>query len=561
MKIRIALATVLLAGSTAVTARPLSPVASPGTAHAPATVDAHVPQWLRQARVPGVAIAKIEHGRLAWTAAYGERAPGQPMTTDTVFNVASLTKPVFALMTLQLVAHDRLRLDDTLSGDWLDPDIANDPRSRLLTARLALSHQTGLPNWRGNEKLAFEFEPGTRHEYSGEGYEYLRRAIEHRTGTSMRSLMRQTVLKQVSMPHTWFGWNDKAREHLAIGYNEAGQPYPDTGLEGRPANAAANMLTTVDDYGRFAAWVARGADLPRPLFAQMTRPQSLNTHPAEHFGLGWRIVQVDDHAVLSHDGRERGVRTQVFVVPSTGEGLVILTGSDNGELLTRPLVRATLEHGDALLNAVSADVWTYLQRMPPGKLPAVARAVIGSPSFMGQLLYAVDTGLVQSSSLDPAQKRQAHAAITPFVQAMLEHRVPLEHAKHLVEMLVESGKQGPHWRDRFSAAQAEAWRAALVELPAAPVELKLADSLLASYAGTYRMPSSQLLITIRKTADGLQASAKGMPVVKLQARSPTLFSFKEDNTRFEFVRDGNGKASGVRVIWSATRSELAPRVD
>ena len=104
---------------------------------------------MKQAQVPGVAVARIEHGKLAWTAVYGERAPGQPMTRQTIFNVASLTKPVFAVMALHLIAEGKLELDSRLSDDWVDPDIAEDPRRKLLTPRLALSHQTGFQNWRG----------------------------------------------------------------------------------------------------------------------------------------------------------------------------------------------------------------------------------------------------------------------------------------------------------------------------------------------------------------------------------------------------------------------------
>ncbi len=389
----------------------IPPVFAQGGHSPPPELSGKVQSLMKQAQVPGVAVARIEHGKLAWTAVYGERAPGQPMTRQTVFNVASLTKPVFAVMTLHLIGDGKLELDSRLSDDWVDPDIAEDPRRKLLTPRLALSHQTGFQNWRGNGKLSFAFEPGTRHGYSGEGYEYLRRAIEHRTGTDMRTWMRRTVLDKVSMPHTSFGWDARDADHLAVGYGESGQALPGYDVTDRAPNAAANMMTTIGDYGRFAAWVSHGAGLPSPLFAEMTRAQSLSSHPAEHFGLGWRIVQVRDHTVLSHDGRERGVRTQVFVSPDTGDGLVILTSSENGELLTRPLAGMLLDDGTTLMAAVDHDVWTYLQRMPRERLPGVARAMVGSPSFMERLLHAVDVGLINPADLSDGDKRKARAAI------------------------------------------------------------------------------------------------------------------------------------------------------
>lgn len=545
--------------STACTATgkpPATPAASP-----PEALEAGLPQWMAQAHVPGVAIARIEHGRLAWTAVEGERAPGEPMRPDTVFNVASLTKPVFALMTLHLVADDRYALDTPLSKDWVDPDVAGDPRLEALTARLALSHQSGFQNWRGDDRLAFSFAPGERHEYSGEGYEYLRRAIERRTGERLPQLMRDTVLDHVAMPHTHFGWDAGVGDNLAVGYRASGQPYADMSyLRAREPGAAASLLTTVEDYGRFAAWVSRGADLPKALFEDMQQPQARHANPAERFGLGWRLVDVGGHTVLSHDGRENGVRTQVFVSPDDGEGLVILTSSDNGDLLTRPIVAATLAQGDALLAAADADVWTYLQRMPAAAMPHVAHAVIASPSFMSRLLHAVDVALIQPSSLTAEEKRAAAAAIRPFVLAMLDGQVSEDQAKAVVERLAVQDGGGMRWRDAFTPEQARAWIAGLAARDAnAGKDVEVPSARLDAYAGHYRVPSSGLQIRVRHAADGLEATADGMPVVKLHARSQDLFSMQEDATRFQFVSDTTGRVTGLRVIWSATRSELAPR--
>jgi CubicO group peptidase (beta-lactamase class C family) len=81
-----------------------------------------------------------------------------------------MTKPVVAMLTLKLVEQGQWNLDEPLYHYWIDPDIANDPRHKKMTTRHALSHQTGFPNGRKG-KLAFEFEPGTDFQYSGEGYE------------------------------------------------------------------------------------------------------------------------------------------------------------------------------------------------------------------------------------------------------------------------------------------------------------------------------------------------------------------------------------------------------
>jgi|GEM_PF-319901 len=556
------------------TPAPVPPDASPSSARidaagqAPAAVSSALETAMHEARVPGAAVARIEGGRLSWTAVLGEREPGIAMTTDTVFNVASLTKPVFALMSLRLVADGRLGLDSAVSGYWLDPDIEADARHRQLTPRILLSHQSGFQNWRGDNTLAFEFTPGERHEYSGEGYEYLRRAIENRTGSTMPALMERYVLGPAAMEHTWFGWDEAVGNRFATGHRASGEPYARETFGERPHNAAASMLTTIDDYGRFAAWVANGAGLPDDLYGEMVRPQALHASPAEKFGLGWRLIQVAGQTVLSHDGRENGVRTQVFVVPETGEGLVILTASDNGELLTRPVAAATMSNGAALIDAISRDVWTYLQRMPTEQIPQIAKRLAGSPSFMSKLLHAVDAALVEPArtqgAISAEERLQAQRAVDPFVKAMLRGEVSQAQAEALVAWLIDPGAASPAWRQTLTAGQVGDWIALLDERdggddPRKVVEVPAAR--LDRYAGEYLMQSTQLPITVSRTTAGLQATAPGMPLVTLHAASTNRFFMKEDTAEFEFVTTDEGDVTGLRVIWSADRSEVAPRVD
>src|SRR6202161_3484933 len=85
----------------------------------------------------------------AWPAFYGEQSRGVPATTKTLYNMASLTKPVTAETVLRLASAGKLSLNESMSPFWLDPDIRDDPWSKLLTPRLCLSHQTGFANWRG----------------------------------------------------------------------------------------------------------------------------------------------------------------------------------------------------------------------------------------------------------------------------------------------------------------------------------------------------------------------------------------------------------------------------
>jgi CubicO group peptidase (beta-lactamase class C family) len=127
---------------------------------------------MARARVPGLAIALVADTRLVWNGTFGwaNSATGAPVTQETVFEAASLSKPVFAYAVLQLVDAGVLELDVPLvrylPGGY---DVGEDPRVAQITARHVLSHRTGFPNWRApGTPLTINFAPGERFSYSGE---------------------------------------------------------------------------------------------------------------------------------------------------------------------------------------------------------------------------------------------------------------------------------------------------------------------------------------------------------------------------------------------------------
>lgn len=153
---------------------------------------AAITSWMKANKIPSVAIGMIRDGVLKEINVYGELKNGVPAPYNSIYNVASITKTVTAVLTLKLVEQGKWDLDEPLYKYWTDPDVKDDPRSKKLSTRHVLSHQTGFPNWRSNlksGKLAFEFEPGTKYQYSGEGMEYLRCALESKFKQSYEKLV------------------------------------------------------------------------------------------------------------------------------------------------------------------------------------------------------------------------------------------------------------------------------------------------------------------------------------------------------------------------------------
>lgn len=151
------------------------------------------------------AIAYIENGKVSWVSIYGTRFPGGPPADGKIlYSVASLTKPITAETILRMASAGKLSLDEPISPYWIDPDVKDNQWNALLTPRICLSHETGFPNWRyqSNDVLGFQWEPGTKTGYSGEGYEYVARFAEKKTGQSFEALAKQYVFAPIGMNDT-----------------------------------------------------------------------------------------------------------------------------------------------------------------------------------------------------------------------------------------------------------------------------------------------------------------------------------------------------------------------
>ena len=285
-------------------------------------------KWLKENNIPILGLGIIDHGKLSQIQVFGDLRPNQKAPYNTIFNVASLTKPITAVVALQLVSQGKWNLDKPLTEYWIDPDIKNDKRTKLLTTRHILSHQTGFPNWR-KEQLEFSFTPGTQYQYSGEGFEYLRKALENKFQKSLNQLASELIFEPLEMQDTKYIWDENTDEsRVALGFDKEGNNYET--YKRQTENAADDLLTTIKDYGTFLISVMNGQGLSDKVFKEMQSSQIASKN-GKHFGLGFeRYDFADGNYALSHGGSDKGVQTIVFIFPKTKQGILIFTNVDDG---------------------------------------------------------------------------------------------------------------------------------------------------------------------------------------------------------------------------------------
>ncbi len=293
-----------------------------------------IEKLMLEKNIPALGIGIIKDGELRQIMVFGELKKDTPAPYNAIFNIASLTKPISALLTLTLVSNGDWNLDEPLYNYWVDPDIKDSPYLKILTTRHVLTHQTGFDNWRWmnkSKKLTFNFKPGTQCSYSGEGFEYLRLAIEQKFNKPFEELADSILFKPYGMNDTRFLWDEDFHKlRYAEEHSKEGEPY---NYKKRTTNALASdrVLTTIEDYGLFAVNVMKKTGLTEEVYNDMIRPQAIVRENVS-YGLCWYMKQnyYQGESALTHTGYDPGACTKVVLLPESKRGIIVFANGDNG---------------------------------------------------------------------------------------------------------------------------------------------------------------------------------------------------------------------------------------
>lgn len=354
---------------------------------------AELPARMAEAGVSGLSVAYGPPGSPPWARGFGGASAGlaRAVEPSTVFPVGSLSKPVLATIALELEDRGAFALDRPLR-EWLPGgDFPTGSGAERLTARHALRHVTGLPNWRFtvDTPFALEAEPGERWGYSGEGYFLVQRAVEAASGRGLEALARELVFDPLGMRSSTFLWREELADRLAhpttapdnrlahfadygerraraifawardagrdpteIRYEDmiatdaevraiveaqSGRPLPEVGplpIVLTP-NAAGSLWTTPSDYLRFLhAWLGHEGWRSRAFRDPVAAGDRIG------WGAGWGLELVADPPPFWHWGEGVGFRCFALADPRAGEGIVVLTNADGGSAIGRLVVEA-----------------------------------------------------------------------------------------------------------------------------------------------------------------------------------------------------------------------------
>jgi CubicO group peptidase (beta-lactamase class C family) len=314
--------------------------------------------------VPGVSVVVIDGGKVDWARGYGSTSAtgGRPVDADTLFQAASISKHVGAMVALHFVDAGKLSLDEDVNlklRSWKVPE--NEfTRTEKVTLRRLLNHSAGMtvhgfPGYEAGttvptlvqlldgvppantKPVRVDVKPGTLWRYSGGGYEVMQQLVlDVAGGSTFPKVAQETVLGPLKMTHSTFDQPlPKALEaNAATAHDSKGEP-----IKGKyhtyPEMTAAGLWTTPSDLAKVVIELQTGGHVLKP-----ATQREMLTKVLGDYGLGLGLGETDGQKHFSHGGSNEGFRCMMFGYLTGGRGAVVMTNGDRGEPLADEILRS-----------------------------------------------------------------------------------------------------------------------------------------------------------------------------------------------------------------------------
>ncbi|MFN8356338.1 MAG: serine hydrolase domain-containing protein [Spirosomataceae bacterium] len=340
-------------------------------------IDKTVKRLMDTANVQGLDLAILNNKKTVFIKSYGykNKPKNELLDTASVMYGASLSKAVFAYLTMKLVQGKVIDLDKPLYKYLSKPiseyeyfsDLKSDERWKLITARMCLSHTTGLPNVRwvnpikgGEDTLGIiriYFTPGTKYAYSGEALKLLQLVEEEITGKTVEDLAIEKVFNPIGMKRTGFIWHKEFDDNYAIGHSENGTLNPKK--KRTTPVASGSLVTTISDYSKFVETVMQQKGLDKKMYSEMLSSQikifskvqfptiteettTENKAIDLSYGLGWGLLKCKYGRAFFKEGHDDAWRNYNINFIDKGISIIIMTNSANGELIFKELLETLI---------------------------------------------------------------------------------------------------------------------------------------------------------------------------------------------------------------------------
>ena len=558
---------ILIVAKAASSSTPARPLLDQESQPVAADLESFIPDLMTRGHVPGLSVAVIRDGGIVWHGAFGVKnaETGEAVDEETIFEAASLTKPLFAYLVLQLVAEGILDLDKPMAA-YLPQDLIEEylthpldhPEFRRdwfekITARQVLSHSSGMPHGEPLDPcLPLLFEPGKQYKYSATGYFFLQVVVEHLMGTPVEDIAQQYVFAPLGMDHSSLVWRNEYEQIAANGHGFMAGPEPLRKYS--DAHAAASMYTTAIDYARFICAVLNAEQLSSEDVTHMLSPQiEVDEHISWSLGFG---LQRDENGDAFWQWGDYGIfRNFVIAYRRERTGIVFLTNSWYGLSIGRELIAHGIggaahaldwleyqDHSDPFMHFA----WIAIEGGADPAIPRISEFRSQNPELLDEAeINALGYGFLQAGRLDDAitffelnakehpESANVWDSLGEGLMASSQYEAAITSYQHSLKLddSNENARKHIDWMQ--------------LEISSRDDPLVMSDDDLESYVGTY----GPRKVTLRDGVLHYLREGTGNPERTLRPLTRNVFALNgSPDWRFHFVLNDSGRVVAIEGL-------------
>jgi CubicO group peptidase (beta-lactamase class C family) len=550
-------------------------------------LDKKIPILLQEFMVPGIAIAIIEDGELVLQKAYGfaDVGKGEKVTTQTGFNIGSISKTIAAWGVMKLVEEGKIDLDapaENYVTRWKLPE--SDFDSKKVTVRRLLSHTAGLslhgyPGWTANDRLStieesldgrnngpgsveMIIKPGTKWKYSGGGYTILQLIVEELTRQKFEDYMQTQVLNPLGMTSSSYKIDKAILENSSLEHDSFGEQID---FELFTAQAAAGLHTTIEDFTRFAyasLFAHKDNKTYNTVLTEKTIEEMMNPAPASNdsYGLGYQVqnIPTTSYSLKGHGGANTGWHAFFRVNPDTNDGFIMITNGGSGRNIYRQVFCDWIQFKTGVFMGERCVIKPSIA----GKLKSIidSEGIGDLASAYNELkikkldAYNFSEGVINDLGYYYMEKKETTNALAVFKLNVDQFPESSNAYDSYGEALLEQGnKKDAIVNYKRSVVlnptninAVDILKTLNADISSLPKAFELEDSKLDDYIGKYNL-MPDFIISISREGNKLAAQPTGQNMVILTPLSEDKFFIEDVKADLTFYRNAKGAIESMTL--------------
>lgn len=327
-------------------------------------IDSFIKQEMANSKIPGLSVGVVNSDHIVYLKGFGKAdSSGREIQPQTSFLLGSVSKPITAIAVMQLVDQNKIQLDDPVQKHLTSFRVKDTEASKKITIRHLLLHTSGIPSsadfqiaaptleqrMKNLQNIELISKPGETYHYAGPNFQILAMIVQQVSGQPFEEYLKKNIFIPLEMNNTFTSQEEAQKNGMTVGHQYMfGMPVEKEIKYEKSRLASGQMISSAEDMSHLLLMLMNGGEykgkhiLSNSAVRQMYN-REINSSPIS-IGLSWRISKEGDIPIIWHGGQLPHFMAEIFMVPNTKWGVIVLGNSASmlDENITERIARGVI---------------------------------------------------------------------------------------------------------------------------------------------------------------------------------------------------------------------------